>query len=144
MSENSDRAVPPGFIPIPSGMGFSDLLAPLFVSREGDAPPRMGFFVETQHCNPSGVCGGGMVASILDHALGAAVMHAMETNIPPATVSLHTDFVAPGRLGHWLETETLSASRKGRLGYATVVLRGPEGVVAQGTGICKARVEDPS
>ena len=143
MSDNSDREAPPGFVRLPSGLGFSDLLAPLFVCRDGDSPPRMGFYVEAQHCNPAGVCGGGMVASILDHALGGAVMHAMQTDVPPATVSLHTDFVAPGRLGHWLETETLSAACKGRLGYATVVLRGPEGVVAQGTGICKAGVEDP-
>ena len=102
----------------------------------------MGFYVEAQHCNPAGVCGGGMLASILDHALGGAVMHAMQTDVPPATVSLHADFVAPGRLGHWLETETVSASCKGPLGYASLVLRGPDGVVAQGTGICKVQGDD--
>jgi acyl-coenzyme A thioesterase PaaI-like protein len=104
----------------------------------------MGFFVELHHCNPAGVCGGGMLASVLDHALGGAVMYEMSTDIPPATVSLHTDFVAPGRLGQWLETETISVSHKGALGYATILLRGPDGVVAQGSGICKVPISQSS
>lgn len=129
---------PPGdFVSIPSGIGFSDRLAPLYVSKPDGSPPRIGFFVEPHHCNPAGVCGGGMLASVLDHAVGGAVMYEMKTDVPPATVSLHSDFVAPGRLGQWLETKTVSVSHKGALGYATVVLRGPEGVVAQGSGICK-------
>ena len=71
-------------------------------------------------------------------------MYEMSTDIPPATVSLHTDFVAPGRLGQWLETETISASHKGALGYATILLRGPDGVVAQGSGICKVPISQSS
>jgi acyl-coenzyme A thioesterase PaaI-like protein len=110
------RTPPPGFEPVAPGLGLC---------------------METQHCNPAGVCAGGMLAAVMDRALGGAVMYAARRGAPLPTVSLSSEFIAPGRPGESLETETLSVRPKGDRGSASIVMPGPEGVVVQGTGICK-------
>jgi uncharacterized protein (TIGR00369 family) len=63
----------------------------------------LGFEVEGRHCNAAGVCHGGMLATLCDMllAVGANIQARQSRFLP--TVSLTCDFMAPARLGDWVE-----------------------------------------
>ncbi|MDZ7592656.1 MAG: PaaI family thioesterase [Rubrivivax sp.] len=70
---------------------------PLYLLHEG-AAVKVGLRVEPRHCNPTGVCHGGMLASFCDMLL---------------PLSLQLDSLAPVPLGAWVEgeCEVLKATR---------------------------------
>jgi uncharacterized protein (TIGR00369 family) len=106
-------AIPEGFraLNLPRNP-FIEANGPLYGRLEGGSFV-MGFLCQTKHCNPMMVCHGGMVATLADMLL------LLGTNIQTGlgqfllTVSLDVDFVAPVKLGDWLEgrTEVLRAGK---------------------------------
>jgi len=99
-------AVPAGFKPFRASAGFIGVNGPLYVFREG-AVFKLGMFVETRHCNHTGVCHGGMLATFADMLLpiGAlAQVPELHRRFLP-TVSLQLDYISPAKLGEWLEGE---------------------------------------
>jgi len=106
-------AVPEGFraLNLPRNP-FIEANGPLYGRLEGEAFV-LGFLCETKHCNPMLVCHGGMLATLADMLL------LLGTNIQTKlgqfllTVSLDVDFLAPVKVGHWLEgrTEVLRAGK---------------------------------
>jgi uncharacterized protein (TIGR00369 family) len=105
MSDSPD-AVPPGFKPVPMGGGFIAANGPLYVYHEG-AVVKLGFRIEPRHCNPMGMCHGGMMASFCDMLLPISVHRksaAVGQRFLP-TVSLQIDYMAPVPLGAWVEGE---------------------------------------
>lgn len=108
-------AVPPGFKRFPGERGFIGVNGPLWVLREGTLF-KLGFHVEARHCNPMGICHGGMLATFADMLLpiGAVTMvPELHRRFLP-TVSLQVDFIGPARLGDWVEGEmqVLRTTRK--------------------------------
>ena len=103
---SAESNVPQGFHPIPAGGGFIAGVGPLYLFHEGPVA-RLGFRVEPRHCNPMGVCHGGMLASFCDMLLPVlAHFHSAELRrrfLP--TVSLQLDYIAPVPLGAWVEGE---------------------------------------
>ncbi len=98
--------VPEGFKRLRSEQGFIGANGPLFVLREG-ALFKLGFHVEPRHCNPMGICHGGMLATFADMLMpiGAiTLVPELHRRFLP-TVSLQIDFMAPARLGDWVEGE---------------------------------------
>ncbi|HSQ73017.1 MAG TPA: PaaI family thioesterase [Rubrivivax sp.] len=98
--------VPPGYRPVDAGGGFMAANGPLFLLHEGKAV-KVGFRVEPRHCNPMGVCHGGMLASFCDMLLPLSV-HRKSTEVGQRflpTVSLQLDYMAPVPLGAWVEGE---------------------------------------
>ncbi len=92
------------------GGGFEELVGPLY-ARRTDAGVRFGFRAEPKHANPRGMIHGGMLMTLVDHALGAMVWHAVGRRFC-ATVSLNCDFVAAAKVGDWIEAVG-EISRKG-------------------------------
>ena len=98
--------VPPGFKRFRSEQGFIGVNGPLFVLREGPLF-KLGFHVEQRHCNPMGVCHGGMLATFADMLMPIGAI----TLVPELhhrflpTVSLQLDFMASAKLGDWVEGE---------------------------------------
>jgi uncharacterized protein (TIGR00369 family) len=91
------------------GGPFIALAGPLFArleSRAGGAQLLMGFRVEQRHCNPLGMCHGGMLATFADMLMPMAAMYqpAGERRFLP-TISLHMDYLAPAMLGAWVQGE---------------------------------------
>ena len=86
--------------------GFIGVNGPLYFLREGEAF-KLGFHVEKRHCNPMGICHGGMLATFADMLLAiGAVMLVPELHrrfLP--TVSLQLDFMASAQHGEWVEGE---------------------------------------
>ena len=96
-------AVPEGFRPLnlPNNP-FIEANGPLYGRMDGEQFV-LGFLCEPKHCNPMMVCHGGMMSTLADMLL------LLGTNIQGKlgqfmlTVSLDVDFLAPVKVGDWLE-----------------------------------------
>ena len=96
------------------------------------------------HCNPAGICHGGMMMTVMDMAIGVATSMAAATNAFTPSVNLTYDFVAPGKMGWWLQSKIDWVHATKRTGFANGYLMGPEGPVLRANGICKiASADDP-
>ncbi len=67
--------------------------------ERGPEGASIDFELEAHHCNKRGVAHGGVLASLLDMALGASVIAAIRPEEWCATIDLGLQFVAPARLG---------------------------------------------
>ena len=106
MTGSPGHDVPPGYRPVDAGGGFIAANGPLYLLHEG-ATVKVGFRVEPRHCNPMGVCHGGMLASFCDMLLPLSV-HRKSAEVGRRflpTVSLQIDYLAPVPLGAWVEGE---------------------------------------
>ena len=65
MSETTTETVPEGFKQIPTGLGFSDNLQPMY-GRILDSAVSLGLVVSAQHQNSMGVCHGGVLVTLAD------------------------------------------------------------------------------
>ncbi len=131
-----DPAPPEGFHPFPFTDGFASHVGPIFIAlRDGEGV--LGFRVMPHHCNPAGICHGGMMMTVLDMAIGTNVAIHAKTNVFTPTVNLTYDFVTPGRLGSWLESKVDWVHTTKRTGFANGYLMSPEGPVMRANGICK-------
>ncbi|MDI3306341.1 MAG: PaaI family thioesterase [Acetobacteraceae bacterium] len=107
----------PPFDPISAGWkrmdaeGYPALIGPFFAKREGEGW-RYGFLAEPRHRNAGGVVHGGMLMSFADDVLGITVWTAAGRK-PCTTVQLNTQFIAPVRVGDFVEgrAEVLRTTR---------------------------------
>jgi len=124
----SDATPPPGFIPLPGGPGpiFNTLIGPFWVKQLSEDGIAYGFRVELRHCNRMEALHGGMLAGIADIVLTSGCSHVARLSRFLATVSLSTDFLAPARLGAWVEAvpDVLSCGRSTLFGQALVTADG--------------------
>ena len=81
--------------------GYPALIGP-FWYRRGEGGFRYGFPAEPRHLNLGGVVHGGMLMSFADDVLGMTVWEAAGRK-PCTTVQLSTQFIAPVRLGEFVE-----------------------------------------
>ncbi len=115
-----DTSVPPGFTTWVMGGAFMAANGPMYALHEGELL-KLGFRVEPRHCNPAGHCHGGMLASFADMLLPFTIHrkkmlagmpqaswpgNAPETDLTGRflpTIHLQLDYIAPARLGDWVE-----------------------------------------
>jgi uncharacterized protein (TIGR00369 family) len=131
--------VPPGFVklPLPAEDRFDRACGPFWAKAEGD---RMvgGFRVLARHCNPAGICHGGMLATFCDMHLGLAAQFqcALGTFVLP-TISLSLDYLAPTPMGAWVEARAeINKVTRGMVFAAETVMADGE-PVARAHGIFK-------
>lgn len=108
----ADEHAPPGFSPYTPTGAFLELVGPIFVRGEGDGRV-FALRVEERHGNLGGNAHGGLLAALVDFALGRAIGAETGADGAPATVSLTTDFLRPVRPGDWVEAHT-EVERAGR------------------------------
>jgi uncharacterized protein (TIGR00369 family) len=78
--------------------GFAERLgARAEVADDGSA--RMGFTAREEHLNQAGTLHGGVLATLVDTAMGAAVRSTAEDGDVPATSQLTVTYLRPGRPG---------------------------------------------
>ena len=96
--------IPEGFRPLAFNMGFLEHSGPLYGKWDG-THLLMGFRVELRHCNPGQVAHGGMLATFADMFLpiAARFQSARDMGFMP-TVNLTCDYMAPAKLGAWVES----------------------------------------
>lgn len=130
--------VPAGFKPFRSQRGFIGVNGPLFLRRDGDQF-RLGFRVEPRHCNPMGNCHGGMLATFADMLLpiGAiTLVKELHHRFLP-TVSLQLDFIAPARLGDWVEGEMQVLRTTRQMVFAQGLVRSGDVLALRCSGVFK-------
>lgn len=100
----ADSSTPTGFIALPLSRGddFIGIVGPLYSKGTGQDFV-LAFRVERRHCNPAGICHGGMLATFADMTLAIGANHAERLGRFLPTVTLGCDFLAPARLGSWVE-----------------------------------------
>ena len=98
-----DRDIPAGFRlvnlrPNP----YLELAGPLYGRLDG-GDFVLGFRIERKHCNPAGMCHGGMLMTLADMLLilGTNVQARLSRYL--TTVSITNDFLAAAPEGSWLE-----------------------------------------
>jgi uncharacterized protein (TIGR00369 family) len=77
--------------------GFIGLVGPLWTKKQG-ASWNYGILAEERHTNPAGIVHGGVLTTLLDHALSAIAWEANERK-PCITVALDVHFLAAARPG---------------------------------------------
>ncbi len=141
--DNSLTSAPEGFVPFPFEQGFSALIGPLFFRPSGK-DVAFGFRVEDKHANPAGICHGGMMMTVADMAIGfAALVKSKRKSFPPSINNTY-DFLAPARIGDWLETRIPFVSVTGSMAFADGFVFNGDQPVMRFNGICKLpRDDDP-
>ncbi|HET6404692.1 MAG TPA: PaaI family thioesterase [Candidatus Thermoplasmatota archaeon] len=93
-----------------------------------------------KHANAGGWVHGGVLAGLLDFALGAAVVATLGEEEWTATQSLTTDFLRPGKPGDRLVARA-RVDRRGKLAaFPSGEVRDPAGeVLARATGVWAVR-----
>ena len=129
---------PPGFRSIAVGGDFIACNGPFHLFHEGDVV-KLGFRVETRHCNPMGMCHGGMLASFCDMLLPVSV-HRKSKDVGQRflpTVSLQLDYMAPVPLGAWVEGEADVLKVTRAMVFAQGVLRVEGATAVRCSGVFK-------
>lgn len=106
MSVQAAVDAPTGFVPLAIGGEFMAVNGPLYV-RLVEGRAQLGFRVLPRHTNPMDNCHGGMLASFGDMLLPVCV-HRQSAEVGQRflpTISLQIDYLAPARLGAWVQGE---------------------------------------
>jgi uncharacterized protein (TIGR00369 family) len=141
----AEPAIPEGFQPRRYGDGFIAANGPLYLKKLAHGV-QLGFRVEQRHCNPMGICHGGMIATFCDMLLPIAAHHLsadLARRFLP-TISLQVDYLAASKLGAWVqgEAQLLRATRS--MVFMQGMVRADGEPVARVSGIFKIgpRFED--
>ena len=69
------------------------------VGEVGDGSARLTFEATDEHLNPAGTVHGGVLATLVDTAMGTAVRSATDDGDVPATSQLTVTYLRPGKPG---------------------------------------------
>jgi uncharacterized protein (TIGR00369 family) len=132
MSDN----VPTGFRLFDLAMGFLEHVGPLYWRSDPD-DFALGFRVTERHINPANIVHGGMLVTVADMtlALGVRAIEDVDAFLP--TINLNCDFLAPARLGDWVEGRIVHSKATRGTAFATCLLIAGETEVLRGSGIMK-------
>jgi uncharacterized protein (TIGR00369 family) len=86
--------------------GFIDLVGASAPDSD-DGTARLVVEVDDRHLNPAGSVHGGMLATLVDTTMGAAVRSAVDEEVP-ATSQLTVTYLRPGRPGELVVTAKVS------------------------------------
>jgi uncharacterized protein (TIGR00369 family) len=130
--------IPEGFKPRRFGDGFIAVNGPLYVKKL-EPGIQLGFRVERRHCNPMGICHGGMIATFCDMLLPISA-HYLSPELARRflpTINLQVDYLAASKLGAWVqgEAQLLRATRS--LVFMQGVVSADGDPVARVSGIFK-------
>ena len=135
---SAGRDVPEGFELLADGGAFVDLVGPIYVGPAGV----LGVRVEDRHLNRAGTAMGGFLATLVDTALGRAILDVSAGGAQVATVSLTTDYLRAAQRGAWLETRTEVERLGGRLAFADCSVRGDGEEVVRARAVFVVRSGD--
>ena len=136
--------MPEGFHELALGPNpFLNVNGPLY-GRYQDGRFTLGLRVEKRHCNPAGMCHGGMLLTFSDMTLIICSNVQSDLRRYMTTVNLSADFIRGVPEGSWLEghTEVLRVTRN--LVFTQAILSAEGEVAARVSGILKPTGEvDP-
>jgi acyl-coenzyme A thioesterase 13 len=101
------------FDPVPDPGPYLEHVGP--VLADGDV---LGLRVAPHHLNASGMAQGGLLATLVDFAMGRAIRASADEERRAATVSLTTDFLGAANEGDFVEARTEVERLGGTLAFA--------------------------
>lgn len=129
--------VPAGFEPVSPGGEFIAVNGPLSM-RMHEGVFQLGFRVEPRHCNPMGICHGGMMASFCDMLLPMAAHRRPEIGMRfLPTISLQIDYLATVPLGAWVQGEGQVLRSTRSIVFAQGLVTADGTPVARASGVFK-------
>ncbi len=123
--------IPDGYLPFTMSMGFIDHVGPLYWIPDKERF-RMAFRVEARHLNPARIAHGGMLFTAADMTLSLGTYVIAEVNAFLPTVHMDCEFLAPARLGDWVEGRVRITRASRRMAFATCTLE------VEGTAVLRA------
>jgi uncharacterized protein (TIGR00369 family) len=108
---------------------------PLWTRRQGDGW-EYGILTSAEHANPGGVVHGGLISTLMDHAL-SAIGWAASGRRPCVTVQLDTQFLAPVVPGTFLKATGRVVRATGSLLFMQGELSVDDNAVASGSAVLK-------
>ena len=108
---------PAGWERFESGADFIELVGPVFARGSG-SDRVLALRTDERHRNSGGLTHGGLLATIVDFALGRAIDADSDDDQARVTVSLTTDYLRPVEIGSWLEAHTRVERLGGTLAFA--------------------------
>ena len=131
-------STPEGFKPVSVASEFIAANGPLWMSTTG--PLRGGFRVEARHTNVARTCHGSMIATFCDMLLTLTARAQSDTleNSFMSAIGLQVNYIAPARLGAWIEGEAQVLRSTGRMLFMQALVRADETLIARSSGILKA------
>jgi uncharacterized protein (TIGR00369 family) len=115
--------------------GFIQAAGPLWTRRQ-DAGWQYGILTSVEHANPAGVVHGGLMSTLMDHALSAIGWEAAGRQ-PCVTVQLDTQFLAPVVPGAFLKASGRVVRATGTLLFMQGELSVDDDAVASGSAVLK-------
>lgn len=117
--------------------GFAGLIGPLWTRKE-DAAWAYGLVAEDRHLNPASVVHGGMLGTLLDHALSAIAWEA-NARSPCVTVALDVQFIDAARVGDFVIARGRVLRQTGSLAFLQGELTVGVRLIATGSAILKVK-----
>ncbi len=130
-----------GWTPV-SGSGFVEHTGPFWRKDGADGAVLFRMQVCAHHLNIQGRTHGGMLASLLDNALGWTVMN-VEQGRPCVTVQLGIQYLAASKLGDMIEARSRIVRRTRTLVFAEGTLSVGDTDIAVASGVWKI-IEAPT
>jgi uncharacterized protein (TIGR00369 family) len=125
---------PEGFTGLEDTGGHLAVVGPV-LCREAPDGPVLALRVEDRHLNRAGTAHGGVLATLMDSAMGRAVRSAHDDEIGAVTVSLTTDYLKPVAAGAWVEARTEVERLGGRLAFVDCSLTADGEEVVRGRAV---------
>ncbi len=106
-----ETVVPDGFRPASAKSPFGETAGPFYQREAANGGFVRAFRVLEKHTNRAGLAHGAMLVALADGVMGQTV--GRELDAAAVTVRLTTSFLAPARLGDWVEcrAEIVRATR---------------------------------
>ncbi|MCA3417831.1 MAG: PaaI family thioesterase [Roseomonas sp.] len=134
MDQPVPLAIPEGFVPRPAGGPFLEPIGPIMIRRD-HGPLAFGLRIEKRHCNSKDMAHGGMLATFADLALGIGGFNLAGVTGFFTTISLNSDYLAPARLGAWLQCEPVLLRKTRTLVFAQGVCTADGAPVLRASGV---------
>lgn len=117
-SDNSNKSTPKGFELLVDEPFVSDV-GPVYARKNVDYLWDIGFHPLQRHANRFGVVHGGMLATLVDFAIGYNLMQMSPPNGLLSTVNLNIDYVGAAKVGKWIQATISIEKSGGRLKFCT-------------------------
>lgn len=121
--------------------GFIGTAGPLWTRRENDTWA-YGILCGPQHLNPARVAHGGVVATLLDHAISTVAWEANERTAC-LTLQLDTRYLAPVREGQFIEARASVVHRTPGIVFMSGTATVDAGPVATAQAVMKVMRKQP-
>ncbi len=114
--EDTSPAPPAGYKAMPGKDPFMIENGPIYRCKTEAGGFLYGFTAMPRHGNAIGVVNGGMLFSFADHFMGLTTAFAARRST--TTISMNVNFLAPGKVGDWIEGEVEITRMSRSLGFA--------------------------